>query len=77
MTTVKLKSDLFRFIEEINDKNVLSALRKFLSSKRKRKKDFWDDLSEEECNEILKAMRDLDKGYAHSFEGVISRHKKK
>ncbi len=47
MTTTKLKSDLFRFIEEINDKNILTALRSLLISKTpKQRKYFWDDLTE-------------------------------
>lgn len=70
MTTAKLKSDLFRYIDEINDKNILSALLNLLSSKRKNKKDFWDELNEQERNEILKAIQDLDNGHSYSFHDV-------
>jgi len=59
MSTAKLKADLFRYIEEINDKSILSALLNLLSSKRKNKRDFWDELNDKERNEILKAIRDL------------------
>ena len=78
MTTVKLKSDLFRYIEEIEDKNILSALRSLLSSKAKsEKKDFWDELTDAEKQEILQAITDLDNGKHFSFDSVVSKHRKK
>jgi TRAP-type C4-dicarboxylate transport system substrate-binding protein len=78
MTTTKLKSDLFRFIEEINDKNILTALRSLLISKSpKPKKDFWDDLTEKEKKEILQAIEELDNRQSHSFSEVLARHRKK
>ena len=78
MTTAKLKSDLFRYIEEIDDKNILTALRSLLGTKaKKRRKDFWDDLTEEEKKEILQAIADLDSGKHFSFDQLISKHRKK
>ncbi|MEO5570696.1 MAG: hypothetical protein ABIT08_09905 [Bacteroidia bacterium] len=78
MTTTKLKSDLFRFIEEINDKNILTALRNVLVAKAPLgKKDFWDDLTEKEKKEILQGIQEIDKGQFHSFKEVIAKHKKK
>jgi hypothetical protein len=78
MTTTKLKSDLFRFIEEINDENILTSLRNMLASKSRRKqKDFWDDLTEKEKNEILKAIEEIDNGKYFEFSEVIAKHKKK
>ena len=77
MTTTKLKSDLFRFIEEINDKNILTSLRNMLASKNKRKqKDFWDDLTEKERNEILKAIEEIDKGEHFKYSEVVESRKK-
>jgi len=73
MSTAKIKSDLIRYIEEINDKNILSALKDFLSSKRKNKKDFWDDLSVNERKEILMAMKELDNGLSYSFNDVVAK----
>lgn len=77
MSTAKIKSDLIRYIEEINDKNILSALKDFLSSKRKKEKDFWDELSDSERKEILMAMKELDNGLSYSFKDVVAKHKSK
>ncbi|HLG36117.1 MAG TPA: hypothetical protein VI757_14655 [Bacteroidia bacterium] len=74
MTTTQIKADLFRYIDEINDKNILSSLLRLLSSKRKSKKDFWDELNEKERNEILKAIDDLDNGKAYSFHDVAAKY---
>lgn len=76
MTTAKLKADLFKYIDEINDKSILSALVNLLS-KRKNKKDFWDELDEKQRNEILKAIRDLDSGHMYSFHDIAAKYKSK
>jgi hypothetical protein len=77
MSTAKLKADLFKYIDEINDKSILSALLNLLSSKRQNKKDFWDELSEKQRAEILQAIQDLDNGHSYSFKDIAAKYKSK
>ena len=73
MTTVKIKSNLHKIIDSIEDHSILNAVYSILSKVKTKKSeiDFWDELSEEEKASIEEGLSQIKKGQIYSHEEVM------
>ncbi len=62
----KIKLGLIEWISQLSDVNLISAINKLRNSKSK--KDWWDDLSENEKRIVQAGIDDADKGNLISSE---------
>jgi hypothetical protein len=59
MTAIELKYNLFKIIDEIDDLEILTEIKNLLElNKQKSKKDFWDELTSDDKNEINNALKE-------------------
>jgi len=65
------KSKLMKLLEETNDELIIVSIKKLFSSK---KKDFWDELTEEQKFEIEESEREYERGEFVNFEEFIKKH---
>ena len=65
------KKSLIRMLQETNDFEILSAIKEVFTAK---KKDFWEELSEEQKADIEEADRQIDRGDFLSYADVMSKH---
>jgi TRAP-type C4-dicarboxylate transport system substrate-binding protein len=65
------KSKLMKLLEETNDESIIASMMKLFKTK---KKDFWDDLSEEQQNILNESLEQYEKGEFTSFEKFINPH---
>lgn len=78
MSTPELKNTLHSYIENIEDKKVLEAVRTLLKSALgDRKADLWDSISDEEKEAVEAGLRDAKAGRVHSHEDVMKAARKK
>lgn len=78
MSTPELKNTLHSYIEHIEDKNVLEAVRTLLKSALgKNKGDLWDSISNEEKAAVEEGIKDIKAGRVHKHEAVMKEARKK
>ena len=65
------KLELIKMLLETNDESVITSIRNVFTSK---KKDWWEELSEEQRFEIEESEREIERGEYVSFEGFIQKH---
>ena len=65
------KSKLMKLLEETNDESIIASMLKLFSTK---KKDWWDELSEEQKFEIEESEREYERGEFVNFEEFIKKH---
>lgn len=65
------KSELMKLLAETNDESVLASIKKIFTTK---KKDFWDELSEEQKFEIEESEKEYERGEFVNFEEFIKKH---
>ena len=65
------KSKLIKLLEETNDESILSSIKKIFTTK---KKDFWDELTEEQKFEIEEGGRQIERGEFVDFEEFIQKY---
>jgi predicted transcriptional regulator len=65
------KLELMKLLSETNDESILVSIKKIFTTE---KKDFWDELTEEQKNEINKGIEDFENGRVYSYEEVIKNH---
>lgn len=68
MSTIELKNKLHSLIDSIGDNERLQAMLIFMNSNTTT--DWWDDLSDENKNDIEEGLNDLKNGSIHSDEEV-------
>jgi predicted transcriptional regulator len=73
MNAIELKTDLHRLIENIDDVNVLEAVRVLLASQIPAT-DWWYEISEEERAEIEEGLSQADRGETKTTEEVLSKY---
>jgi hypothetical protein len=73
MNAVDLKSDLYRLIENIDDVDVLEAVKVLLSS-RLPHNDWWNEISEDERAEIDEGLKQADRGETRTTEEILSKY---
>ena len=65
------KSKLMKLLEETNDESIIASIKKIFSTK---KKDFWDELTEEQKFEIEEGERQIERGEFVDFEEFIQKY---
>ena len=65
------KSKLMKLLEETNDESIIASMLKLFSTK---KKDFWDELTEEQKFEIEEGERQIERGEFVEFEEFIQKY---
>ena len=65
------KSKLMKLLEETNDESIIASIKKIFISQ---KKDFWDELSEEQKFEIEESEREYERGEFVNVEEFIKKH---
>ena len=66
------KSELMKLLAETNDESVLASIKKIFTTK---KKDFWDELTEEQKFDIEESDRQIDRGEFFLYEDVMAKHR--
>lgn len=75
MSTTELKYNLFNAIDSINDNKALIDIYSFIT--KKTDTDFWDELSDEQKEEIEESIAELDRGEGIPHEDVMKEIKAK
>jgi len=75
MNSIELKSDLHNLIDNVNDINILNAI-KVLINERVSESDFWDKLPLDVQKSILKGKEQTKKGESKSHEEVMGKYEK-
>jgi hypothetical protein len=65
------KLELIKRIAETNDFSIIEAVKNILKTE---KKDWWDELSEEQKFEIEESDREIDRGEFVNFEDFIQKY---
>jgi hypothetical protein len=65
------KLELIKMLLETNDESVINSIKNIFKSE---KKDWWEELSEEQRFEIEEAEKEIEKGEYVNFEEFIQKH---
>jgi hypothetical protein len=65
------KLELIKMLAETNDSDIILSIKKVFATE---KKDFWDELSEEQKFEIEESEREYERGEYVNFEEFIKKH---
>ena len=66
------KLEAINMLKETNDPSIIMAVAKLL---RKEKKDWWDDLTEAQKEDISQSELEFERGEFKSFEEVMKKYK--
>ena len=66
------KLALIKLLSETNDESIIASIKKIFI---KKKKDFWDELTEEQKLEIEESDRQIDRGEFFLYEDVMAKHR--
>ena len=64
------KLELIKMLVETNDSSIIDSIKNIFKSK---KKDWWDELSDEQKFEIEESDREIDRGEFVNFEDFIEK----
>lgn len=64
------KAALMKLLSETNDESIIASIKNIFSSE---KKDFWDELSEEQKFEIEESDREIDRGEYVLYEDLMKK----
>jgi predicted transcriptional regulator len=65
------KLELIKMLAETDDQSIIASVKKIFSSN---KKDFWEELSLEQRDEIEESEREYERGEYVNFEEFIKKH---
>jgi TRAP-type C4-dicarboxylate transport system substrate-binding protein len=65
------KLDLIQWIIQLNDERLI----KKIAALQSEDKDFWDELPEEQKQEIRKGIAELDNSEKHDYNKVVSKYR--
>jgi TRAP-type C4-dicarboxylate transport system substrate-binding protein len=65
------KSELMKLLAETNDEIIIASIKKLFKTK---KKDFWDELSEEQKDILNESLGQYERGEYSSFDEFIKPH---
>ena len=65
------KLELIKLLAETNDESIITSIKNIFNSK---KKDWWNNLSEEQQNIISESLEEYEKGNFSSFDDFIKPH---
>lgn len=66
------KLELIKMLIETNDSTIIASIKKIFTSN---KKDFWDELTQEQKDEIEDADREIDRGEYFLYEDVMKKYR--
>lgn len=66
------KLEAMNMLKETNDPSIIMAVAKLL---RKEKKDWWDDLTDAQKEDVAQSELEFERGEFTSFEDVMKRYK--
>jgi len=66
------KLDLIKKLVETEDPTIINSIKKIFS---KKKKDWWDDLSDEQKEEIKESERQIERGEFVSYEDLMKKYR--
>lgn len=67
------KLEIMKMILETNNPKILDSIKRIF--KRETKKDFWETLSKNQKDDILKGIREIENGDMIDYEDFIEKHK--
>ena len=67
------KYSLIEYITQVKDIRLIEKLKQFVKANED---DFWNDLTEDQKQELKQGMKELDDGQKHDYEQVMSKHRK-
>ena len=66
------KKALIKKIEETNDSSIIDAIKRIFTSE---KKDWWEELTDEQRFEIEESDREIDRGEYFLYDDVMSKYR--
>ena len=66
------KYSLIEYITQIKDASLIEKLKQFVKASER---DFWNDLTDAQKEEINKGIYELDQGQKFDYEEVMSKHR--
>lgn len=66
------KSALIKLLSETNDESIIASIKKIFNTE---KKDWWDDLTEEQKFEIEEGDRQIDRGEFVLYEDLMKKYR--
>jgi hypothetical protein len=66
------KSALIKLLSETNDESIIASIKKIFTTE---KKDWWDDLTEEQKFEIEEGDRQIDRGEFVLYEDLMKKYR--
>jgi hypothetical protein len=66
------KSELMKLLSETNDESIIASIRKIFSAE---KKDWWDELTEEQKFEIEEGDRQIERGEFVLYEDLMKKYR--
>jgi hypothetical protein len=67
------KLELIKMLVETNDSSIIDSIKNIFRSE---KKDWWDELSDEQKFEIEESDREIDRGEYFLYEDVMAKYRK-
>lgn len=71
-----IQAEKIRLIQWIAGLNDINTLNEFISLKKQIEIDWWDQISDEERNEIKEGLSQADRGEVSAHEKVMAKYKK-
>ena len=66
------KREVIDILEGTNDRSIILAVKKLLT---KKKKDWWDDLTDEQKEKIKEGERQIERGEFVLYEDMMKKHR--
>ena len=66
------KSELMKLLSETNDESIIASIKKIFTTQ---KKDFWDELSEEQKFDIEEGDRQIERGEFVLYEDLMKKYR--
>lgn len=63
--------EVINMLKEINDPSIIKAVKKMLT---KEKKDWWDELTNEQKQDLELGLKQFERGEVVSYESILERH---
>ena len=65
------KLELIKMLAETEDPSIIMSIRKIF---KKEKKDWWDELTQQQKEEIELGIKQIERGEVVSYESILDRH---
>ncbi|MBP4139546.1 hypothetical protein [Flavobacterium geliluteum] len=65
------KLELIKMLAETQDPAIIKSIRKIF---KKQKKDWWDELTQQQKEEIELGIKQVERGEVVSYESILERH---